>query len=176
VLSKGALFCLSELTALTFEPATTLRGIDAGIFCGCHALESFCIPAGVQTIGNWCFTGCRALSQLVFESDSHFTGIGRQAFENCSALATFCIPAQVEQISEGSFNYCASLVELTFESLAQLIFDLPSRLRQFDVPPSDFGSLCIPDSVEILSGHVRLAEGQSHQSPLAANHASWIHG
>jgi hypothetical protein len=35
-------------------------------------------------------------------------------------------------------------------SLSELAFDRPSRLKQLDLPPSEFGSLCIPDSVEIV--------------------------
>jgi hypothetical protein len=31
---------------------------------------------------------------------------------------------------------------------------VPSHLKQLDIPPSDFGVLCIPDSVEVVTGSV----------------------
>jgi hypothetical protein len=47
------------------------------------------------------------------------------------------------------------------ESLTRLTFAIPSRLRKLDLPPSNFGSLSIPDSVEVLSGMLGRQEGQN---------------
>jgi hypothetical protein len=45
-------------------------------------------------------------------------------------------------------------------SLRELIFDLPSCLKQLDLPPSEFGSLSIPDSVEVVFGGIGKQKSQ----------------
>jgi hypothetical protein len=42
-----------------------------------------------------------------------------------------------------------------------MIFETPSRLRQLELPRSEFGSLFIPDSVEIIGGSIGTLDGQS---------------
>jgi hypothetical protein len=37
---------------------------------------------------------------------------------------------------------------------------MPSRIRELDLPPSDFGSLSIPNSVEVLTGVIGTPGGQ----------------
>jgi hypothetical protein len=39
-------------------------------------------------------------------------------------------------------------------------FEMPSRIRELDLPPSDFGCLAIPNSVEVLTGMIENPEGQ----------------
>jgi hypothetical protein len=53
------------------------------------------------------------------------------------------IPADLEVIESTLFDSCSSL--------RQLIFEIPSRLRQLALPPCHFDPICIPDSVEVLS-------------------------
>jgi hypothetical protein len=52
----------------------------------------------------------------------------------------------------GIFCGCSSLCELTFE--------IPSHLKQLDLPPGEFGSLCIPDCVEVVGGGIGKQNGQ----------------
>jgi hypothetical protein len=87
-----------------------------------------------------------------FERGSKLTRIDGWAFSLCRSLRSFVIPAQVEIIGLRAFRGCKSLCEL--------IFDLPSRLEQLDLPPSKFGSLSIPDSVEIVQGGIGKQDGQ----------------
>jgi hypothetical protein len=61
----------------------------------------------------------------------------------CTSLRVITIPANLEVIQANLFTSC--------RSLHQLIFELPSRLRQFALPSNDFDPLDIPDSVEVLS-------------------------
>jgi hypothetical protein len=56
------------------------------------------------------------------------------------------LPAQLELLHVGTFSSCISL--------CQLIFEIPSHLKQLDLPPTEFGSLCIPDSVEVVFGSI----------------------
>jgi hypothetical protein len=45
-------------------------------------------------------------------------------------------------------------------SLTQLTFEMPTQMRELNLPPSDFGSLTIPDSVEIVHGMIGRQGGQ----------------
>jgi hypothetical protein len=65
---------------------------------------------------------------------------------SCLSLPSLVIPAQLEIMACGVFRGCTSL--------RNLIFDLPSRLKQLDLPPSEFGSLCIADCVEVVFGGI----------------------
>jgi hypothetical protein len=66
------------------------------------------------------------------------------AFNDCCSLCSVEIPSQVEILTSNVFRNCWSLARLTFE--------LPSHLRQFEFPETHDLLLCIPDSVETLSG------------------------
>jgi hypothetical protein len=37
---------------------------------------------------------------------------------------------------------------------------MPSRLKRLDLPPSEFGCLCIPDCVEVVFGGIGKRDGQ----------------
>jgi hypothetical protein len=41
-----------------------------------------------------------------------------------------------------------------------LKFEMPSRIRELDLPPGDFGSLSIPDSVEVIAGVIERLPGR----------------
>jgi hypothetical protein len=62
------------------------------------------------------------------------------ALQRCKSLRLFAVPARLEMIPPTLFRGC--------QSLTQLVFEEPSRLRSLAVPPSDFGVMRIPDSVE----------------------------
>jgi hypothetical protein len=49
---------------------------------------------------------------------------------------------------------------LVANDFANLIFDLPSRVKQLGLPLSEFGSLCIPDSVKFFYGNLGKRDGQ----------------
>jgi hypothetical protein len=96
---------------------------------------------------------CCSLAELSFESGSKMSAIGYGSFAECRSLLAFCIPAQLEVMPPNLFRDCESLTELTFE--------LPSHLKRLELPPSEFGSLCIPNSVEIITGFIRQSGARS---------------
>jgi hypothetical protein len=125
------------------------------VFESCLSLTSICIPPNVETIPNECFCECKSLVQVSFEHASKLTQIEDGAFLACQSLRSFVIPSQLEIMACCVFPGC--------RSLCSLIFDLPSHLTQLDLPPSEFGSLCIPDSVEIVFGGIGRRQGQSRR-------------
>jgi hypothetical protein len=84
---------------------------------------------------------------MSFERGSALSQIDSKSFEECISLHAFCVPPQLEVVEWDLFWYC--------ELLTQLRFEIPSGLKQLELPPSDFGSLCIPDSVEVIGGYLR---------------------
>jgi hypothetical protein len=93
------------------------------------------------------------LAELSFEQGSKLSRIGFAAFMKCSSLRQITIPSQLEIIPPALFLDC--------ESLCQIIFEPSSRLKRLDLPTAEFGSLNIPDSVEIVSAVFGTLEGQS---------------
>jgi hypothetical protein len=147
--------CFSEcrsLSKVVFESGSRLRQMGPGLFTSCPALTSICVPARVECIPETCFAFCTALIEVSFESGSQLTRIDRGAFMCCHSLRSLVVPTQLEIMARGIFWCCTSLCELMFE--------LPSHLKQLDLPPSEFGSLCIPDSVEIVFGNILKSDGR----------------
>jgi hypothetical protein len=62
-------------------------------------------------------------------------------------------PAQLEKTSTGAFDECASLI--------QLLSELRSRITRLKLPVGDFGSIAIPDSVEVISRVGQICGSQS---------------
>jgi hypothetical protein len=143
----------SSLSELTFESGSRLIEIGAQAFCDCFSLVSICIPANVERLLKHSFARCSSLTSMSFERGSKLSRIGPFAFFGCSSIRSFCIPAQLEVMEWTVLSSCQSLTELTFE--------IPSRLKTLALPPSEFGCLCIPDSVEVISGSLRRSGARS---------------
>jgi hypothetical protein len=115
-------------------------------------LISVCIPAQVGQIPDLCFCECDSLPEVTFEPGSKLIEICDGAFSFCSSLHSIVFPARVEIVMFGAMESCNSLTQLTFEMTSQMI--------ELDLPPVDFCSLTIPDSVEIVHGMVEGLAGQ----------------
>jgi hypothetical protein len=153
ILGEGCFEKCTSLSQVTFEPGSRLTRIGNCAFRICSSLTSICIPADVEEIPGYCFIDCHSLTNLVFESGSQLVRILEGAFQNCRSLRSLFIPSQVEIIEFGALLGCTSVREMIFET--------PSRLRQLELPRSEFGSLLIPDSVEIVGGSIGTFDGQS---------------
>jgi hypothetical protein len=142
----------SSLSHVTFESGSRLTQIGVSAFRRCDKLISICIPAQVEKIPELCFNECPSLSKVSFESNSKLIEIGFKAFDRCHSLNAFDVPSMLEIMPSGMFRSC--------KSLAKLIFEAPIRVRQVDLPPSDFGCIYIADSVEVVTGLIEKLEGQ----------------
>jgi hypothetical protein len=109
-------FCGCELlSALTFQPGSSLTQIDVEAFSVCSSLKSICIPACVVVIGQFCFCGCGSLSALTFEEESQLAQIQERALCNCLSLESIGIPASVTMMVEMCFFHCKPLSLVAFE-------------------------------------------------------------
>jgi hypothetical protein len=87
---------------------------------------------------------CHSLTTVSFELGSNLAQIEDYAFNDCRFLSCVEIPSQVDTLTSDAFCCCWSLSRLTFE--------MPSRLRQFELPQHRNRILCIPDSVQTVTG------------------------
>jgi hypothetical protein len=165
IIGEGCFTRCTSLSQLTFESGSRLARIGNHAFWNCSSLVSICLPALVEEIPNRCFGQCTSLADLLFEDGSKLVRIHYGAFQQCNSLRSFAIPARLEIMELGALLDCESLRELTFGS--------PSRLKQLDLPRSDFGHLRIPDSVEVVRGNIRTLEGRSRA--LQFSRASSLH-
>jgi hypothetical protein len=152
ILGEKCFLDCSSLSQIIFEPGSQITVLGSGTFDHCSSLTSICIPANVESIGEGCFRNCTSLVEVSFEPGSKLTRIYRHAFLCCTSLPSFVIPAQLEIIACDVFSGCTSLCEI--------MFDDPSHLKELDLPPSEFGSLCIPNCVEVVSGRIGTQPGQ----------------
>jgi hypothetical protein len=153
VIGSSSFRVCSSLSQVTFEPDSKLNEIGLDAFSNCSLLVSICIPARVERLLNGSFAYCCALSAVSFEPGSKLTQIAFESFTECSSIRAFCVPGQLEVMERGLLCSCVSLTKLTFEA--------PSRLKRLELPPSDFGSLFIPDSVEVIRGDLRKSGARS---------------
>jgi hypothetical protein len=131
-------FANSSLRTIGFEDGSRLVRIASLSFLNCSEFKLICIPAGVEILGQACFSGCSSLSHITFGSGSKLARIERSAFEKCSSLTSIRISAHVENISHCCFDHCKSLEELSFEAdaklteIASMALSQCSSLHQFD--------------------------------------------
>ena len=103
-------------TANTFAIPAGVKTIGDYAFYGCTGLTSVTIPAGVTSIGDWAFRDCSGLTSITIPDG--VTSIGGSAFWNCSSLTSVTIGAGVTSIGGSAFYGCSRLTSVTFEETA----------------------------------------------------------
>jgi hypothetical protein len=101
---------------LTFESGAMISTFGTSAFSDCSSLQSICIPSGIQTIPDWCFSSCTSLSNLRFESGCTISVLGDCAFSNCLSLRSISIPSSITSISATCFKSCPHLVSIVLEA------------------------------------------------------------
>ena len=100
----------SALKSVTFSDNVTSFGMSAFSYSG---LQTFEIPASVQSIGNSCFSNATSLVSVTVEEGSVLTTLGTGVFQNCSDLQSVELPASVSAIPNNTFKGCVSLLSFT---------------------------------------------------------------
>ena len=100
----------SALKSVTFPDNVTSFGMSAFSYSG---LQTFEIPASVQSIGNSCFSNATSLVSVTTEEGSVLTTLGTGVFQKCLALQSVELPASVSAIPNNTFNGCVSLLSFT---------------------------------------------------------------
>jgi hypothetical protein len=148
-IGAGCFSAQSQIESVSFGPAPKVRLIDNSAFRSCNGLNSICVPQRVQKIGYSAFADCKNLASVTFDPESRLECLEPDAFSGCVSLKSFCVPSSVRLIGYLCFHDCVALSQLTFAS--------PSHLAELGSLPTScdsFGSVDIPDSVELLASRM----------------------
>ena len=84
--------------------------------------ESYTVPDGVQSIGNFAFKYCNNLASVTLPDGLTF--IGERAFSYCDNLASITLPQGLETISFLAFDHCPKLTSITLPASITFIDDI----------------------------------------------------
>ena len=100
----------TSLTSVTF--GSSLETLENYAFHDCSALTNINLPSSVLEVGEHVFDGCTALASVTLSDE--LTEIGKYTFANCSALTTIDLPENLTVIMEGLFDNCIQLNSIVF--------------------------------------------------------------
>jgi len=112
---------LSSDCGISFPLNSRLVSIGVDAFAESIGINSFYVPASVQTIAAGAFRNAVHLSTLSFIAGSVLISIGNGAFEGATALAYIALPASLLTVGDNAFAGCTSLAGITFGNGARLI-------------------------------------------------------
>ena len=100
--------------------------VDAGVtsigdyaFGGCKSLTSITIPDNVTSIGRGAFFHCNSLTNIIIPDS--VASIGNSAFEGCTGLTSVTIPDSVTRIGGYAFSGCTGLTSITIPNGVKII-------------------------------------------------------
>ena len=103
------------------EPITAL---EKKIFMGVTNLVEVQLPDKLETIGDYCFSGCSSLTSVILPTSGSLKTIGTQAFAY-TQISTMKLPDSVESLGESLFEGNQSLTSL---HIPDKITTLPTNL------------------------------------------------
>jgi hypothetical protein len=98
-----------------------------------------CIPSSVESITQFCFSCCTALSEFRFEAGGRVSVLGERVFAFCTALESIRIPSSLETIAGSCFNgklshpQSIAIIQVDGKEACKL-----SHSRKIDAGPSPF--------------------------------------
>ncbi len=102
--SQGAVRYTNTVIKEVVFPNHPVPGIEA---LTTTTLERATVPAGMETICDYLFSGCEVLTDVTIEDG--ITSIGEGSFRSCSSLDEIIIPDSVTSIGEDAFANCKNL-------------------------------------------------------------------
>ena len=116
---ESSAFMYSSVPSVKIEEG--VQTIKDYAFDGCTALSSVEIAGSVTTIAHAAFKDCTALQSVVFHEG--LVAIGEETFAYCRKLTSLCLPEGLTSIGEEAFYACISLGRV----------DLPGTLTEVGV-------------------------------------------
>ena len=113
-LGNEAFYENSYLQDFTFNSSTTT--VPEYFLYRCTSLQTVSGLENVKTFGNYCFSGCTALTSV---GTTKPITINKEAFYNCKSLQTFDF-SEITSIGTNSFAYCNSFVEINLPKITSL--------------------------------------------------------
>ena len=114
-------YALSKTLLVSISIPASVETIEEYAFEGCEALTSIEIPASVEKIGELAFYGCSSLQTVTFKKGSQLKTIEMSVFGHCKALASIEIPASVETIVGNAFYGCTALASIEIPASVETI-------------------------------------------------------
>ena len=142
-------YALSKTLLVSISIPASVETIEEYAFEGCEALTSIEIPASVEKIGELAFYGCTSLQTVTFKKGSQLKTIEMSVFGHCKALTSIEIPASVETIGRNVVNGCTSLKTVTFEKGSKLKMIQYNTFRDC----TSLTTIEIPASVETVEAN-----------------------
>jgi hypothetical protein len=95
----------TRITSLTL-PAS-LQSIGDYAFSGCTGIVgALTFPASLKSIGNYAFQSCSRITALTLTHSTSLESIGDYAFQNCTGITALTFPASLQSIGNYAFNRC----------------------------------------------------------------------
>lgn len=153
-LPDSAFYNAKLLESVNFGANSKLKSLGAKAFQNCYKLKQVTLPATIQTLGNYAFSGCTDLASVTFETfaetnaetgavqgKSLLASIGSNAFEN-TGLTSFEFPSTkvalaVGALGEALFKNCKSLTTVKLSDTVTditKVFDLCGSITKLEVP------------------------------------------
>ena len=95
--------------AMNLKYFTKLSTVGEGAFLECSSILSMEIPQKMQSIPDYCFTGCERIKTFVIASASELETIGKGAFSGCTSLPSIMNLEQATNLTEigaSAFSSC----------------------------------------------------------------------
>ncbi len=138
-------WCNIELGAYDANPMS----YSNNFYINDQEIKDLVIPNTVNTIRNYAFYGCSALTSITIPNS--VTSIGESAFDRCSSLSSVTIPNSVMSIGVWAFSHCRSLTSVTIGNSVKSI-----KARAFEYC-SSLTSITIPNSVTNIGDYAFLS-------------------
>lgn len=172
------------IMCIIFEDGSQVKYI--GSFEGCTGLEFIVnLPASVETIGDYAFTGCKMLRDVTLNRGLKYLGIS--CFEGCESLDSITLPNSLKVIRENAFRLCTSLQTVVFEDGVNFydgysygfynnVFYGCEKLSSVTLPKNSSGNFTIPmgtfawcsslKSIEFPANTTRIEQSAFYRSGL----------
>ncbi len=153
-------------TALTtVNLPADLNVLPSYFFSGC-SFVSYTIPASITSLGDGVFNNCKSFTTVNFGT-AKVTSLGDSVFSGCTSLTQFTIPATVTSIGKSVFSGCTNLATIDLgkiETMGGRVFENCTSLT----------TVTFPDTLKALGEYTFKGCVNSLQSVQLGNHIESI--